>query len=95
MIDQLSPDAPPLNAGLDEQRVELGVAVIARQYGGEAGDGAVLFQHEHAARGDLFQRQVDGIRMTQQRIAIAFVAERCAPLQCLEGLGVQREWRGG
>ena len=64
MIDQLSPDAGALKARLDKERVEFGVAIIARQNGGEAGDGAVLFQHEHAAPGYLFQRQIDGIRMT-------------------------------
>ena len=85
VFDQLSPDAVTLNAGLDEQRVELGVAIIARQNGGEADDGAILFEDEYAACRNLFQRQVDGVRMTQQRIAIAFIAEGCAPLQRLEG----------
>src|ERR1700683_4838682 len=84
VFDQLSPDSLTLNGGLDKQRVEFGFTIIALQKCGEADDGAVLFQDEDAARGDLFQRHVDGIRMTQQGIAIAFIAERGAPLQRLE-----------
>src|SRR5580692_11877100 len=85
VFDQLSPDAATLKAGLDKQRVEFGVAISARHNGGKADDGAILFEDEHAARRNLFRRQVDGIRMAQQGIAIAFIAERCAPLQRLEG----------
>lgn len=85
MFYQLSPDAATLNAGFDKQCVEFGVAIVARQNGGEAHDGAILFEDEDAAGGNLFLRQIDGIRMPQQCIAIAFIAERCAPLQRLEG----------
>ena len=85
MFQQLSPDPATLNARLDKQCVEFRVAIVARHNGRKADDGAILFEDKDAARGNLFRRQVDGIRMPQQCIAIAFIAERCAPLQRLEG----------
>src|SRR5271165_1937285 len=93
MLDQHPPDSAPLNAGLDEQGVELRIAVCARQNGGKAGDGLAALQHEYPSGGDLLQRYVDGVRMQQQCIAVAGVAQGCAHLQRLEGVAFRSNCR--
>src|SRR3954451_15915109 len=53
VIDESPSNALLPEVGLDEQRVQLRTAVGARQHSGKAGDDAVAFCDEHAARGNL------------------------------------------
>src|SRR5271165_3222081 len=93
MLDQHPPDSAPLNAGLDEQGVELGIAVGARQDGGKAGDGLAALQYKYPSGRDLLERYVDRVRMQQQRIAVAGITQGCAHLQRLEGVAFRSNCR--
>jgi hypothetical protein len=56
MLDQPFSDSPALSAGLDEQRLELRVAVLTRQNHGKTDDRAVLFHDEYGADQNLLER---------------------------------------
>ncbi len=84
MVDEPSPDAVLPEVWLDEQGVQLRTAVGPRQHGGKAGHGAAVFCDEDAARLNLLDRQCDRVRIREERVAIAAVRERGAPLQRLE-----------
>jgi hypothetical protein len=69
---------------LDEKGVQLRTAVGARHYSGKAGDDAVAFCDEDAARPNLLDRQRDRVGVREKRVAITGIVERRTPLQRLE-----------
>jgi len=84
MFDEQSSHASFPEARLDEQRIELGIPVRPRQDCGETDDHAVALRQEHVAIRDLLDRQRDRVRIREQRVTIARIGERSAPLQRLE-----------
>ena len=84
MFDQQSPDAALPEARLDEQPIELGIAIRPDDDRGESDHHVVLLRDEDVAICELLARQRDRVRMREQGIAIAGVGERGAPLQRLE-----------
>jgi hypothetical protein len=84
VFDKASSDAALPEVRLDEQGVQLGAAVRARQYSGEAGDHTLAFRDEDATVRNLLNRQRDRIGVREKRVAIAGIAERCTPLNRLE-----------
>ena len=75
---------PCFQRWFDEQGVQLRTAVGARHHGGKAGDDAVTFCDEDAARRNLLDRQRDRVGVREERVAIPGIAERRTPLQRLE-----------
>jgi hypothetical protein len=71
MFDQQSSNAPFPKCRLDEQRIELGIAVRPSEDGCEADDHAILLRYEHVAICDLLDRECDCVRIREQRVAIA------------------------
>jgi hypothetical protein len=88
MFDQQAPNPTSPQGGFDKKSVELDLAVRARQHGSKARDNVIAFGNEHAARADLLERKFDGIGVGQQSVAVAGVAERCAPLQGFEDVAL-------
>src|SRR5579859_148280 len=88
MFHQAFAHAPALGGGLDEQRIELRVAVRARRDRRKTHDGTILLQYEHAPGPDLLHRHLDGVRMPQQGLTVAFIAERGTKLQRLKGVAL-------
>ena len=84
VVDELPSDAMLPEVRLDEQRVQLRTTVEARHDSGKAGDDAVMFCDENAARRNLLDRQRDRVWVREERIAIPGIAERRTPLQRLE-----------
>jgi hypothetical protein len=77
-------DKSPSDAMLPEVRLEepvqLGTAVGARHHSGKTGEDTITFCYEDAARRDLLNRQRNRLRIREERIAIAGIAERCTSL---------------
>jgi len=84
MLDEQSPDAASPLVGFHEQRVQFGIAVLARQHSGESDDDAVAFGNEHVTVCDLFDRQRDCVGVREQHVAIARVVQRGPPLQVFQ-----------
>ena len=84
VVDESPSDAMLPEVRLDEQGVQLRTAVGARHHSGKAGDDAVAFCDEDAARRNLLDRQRDRVGVCEKRVAIPGVAERRTPLQRLE-----------
>src|SRR5207302_1585559 len=81
VLDQRYPNSAPLCAGIDEQSVQLGVAVRPPQQGSKSKDGAVSLGHEYRPGGNLIERQLDGFRVGQQGFAVTGVSQGRAKLQ--------------
>jgi len=76
---------------LNEQRIELRVAVGAGEECGEASNRSRSLDYKDAASVDLFERQIDGIRISKQGLTVSGIAERCTRLQRLERTSFGRE----
>ena len=84
VVDESPSDATLPEMRLDKKGVQLRTAVGARHYSRKAGDDAVAFCDEDAARRNLLDRQRDRVGVREKRVAITRVAERRTPLQRLE-----------
>jgi hypothetical protein len=76
---------------IDEQRIQLRVPVFARKNRRETFNGARGLEDNDVAGLNLFEREIDGVWVCRQRIAISGVSERRACLQCLEFASFRRE----
>jgi len=84
VIDEQAPDSAFPEVGIDEERIEFGIAVRTRHDRGESEYHTVSLRHEDVTLGDLFERKGDRIRIRKQRVAIAGIRQRGAPLQGLQ-----------
>jgi hypothetical protein len=84
VIDELPSDAALPEVRFDEQRVQLRSAVGTRHYGRKSDDHAVALCGEYIALSDLLDRELNGVRVGEKRVAIPGIVERGPPLQRLE-----------
>ena len=75
VIDELPSDALLPEVRLDKQRVQLCTTVWSRHHSGKACNDAVAFCDEDAARRNLLDRQRDRVRVREERVAIASIAQ--------------------
>ncbi len=90
MSDEGSADSAPPELRLDEQGVELCVAVVARQNGRESEDRSVVLGDDHLARLELLERCVDDVGMREQCLPIARIRQGRAPLQFDQSRSLRR-----
>ena len=93
LLDQRAADAVPPVRRLDEQAVELRVAIVTTQHDREAEQLTDALRDDGATVGDLLERQLDRIGMGEQRLAILFPNQGSAPLQLFETRCARRELR--
>ena len=80
VVDEQASDAVLPEVGLHKQRIEFRAPVRPRDDGGKTHDDAVALCDEDAALRKLFERHRDRLRVREERVAIAGIAERCASL---------------
>lgn len=74
-------DAATPHIWIDKQGIKLGFSVRPRFDGGKADNHAVPLRYSYAASDDLRDWQFNGVRMSEQGVAIAEVGKGCAQLQ--------------
>ena len=84
VLEERPRDPLPPERGLDEERIEFGIAILSRHDGRKADDGGVAFRNEHVPLEYPCGRNVDRIGVLKECGAIARVPERCPRLQRLE-----------
>ena len=82
-FDKSRADPPPPQIGLDEQSIELGLAVTVENHR-ETGDSVANFGDQDLAALDLLGGQRDCIRMGEQGLAVFVDAQRGASLEVFE-----------
>jgi hypothetical protein len=80
MVDQSPSDAVLPEVRLDEKSVQLRAAVWAWHHRGKTSNDTLTFRDEDAALRDLFDGQLDRVRVREKCVAIAGIVERCAQL---------------
>src|SRR5262249_9716093 len=75
MLDERATKSPASGIRLDKQRIQFRVPVLTRKYRREAFDGARGLEDEDVSGVDLPGRQIDGIRVREERVAITGIAE--------------------
>lgn len=86
MVDQRTPDPLALQPGIDEQRIQVDIAVRSRLNGRKSNHLIAYLCHKHQSARYLLLRDDDGVRMGQQGFAISRIVERSTPLQRLQQL---------
>jgi hypothetical protein len=81
VINELPSDALLPEVRLDKQGVQLRTTVGPQDQSGKAHNGALALCDTDTARRDLFDWQRDRVRIREEGVAIARIAERCATLQ--------------
>lgn len=93
VADQYPPNAAAPAFGFHKERIKLGVSVRPWNDGREADDRTGALRHEDLSRLDLLDGHVDRLGVEQERVVIAWIAERCASLQGLEKSTLGRHGR--
>jgi hypothetical protein len=81
VFDERPADAAAPQSRLDEQSVKLAICAVDRQRGRKSGRPGRKLCDADLAPAELFDRNVDRVRIGQQRVAIIRPNERGAPLQ--------------
>ena len=79
-FDQRLSNPAALHAGIDEQTVELNFTVLAWLNGCKPSHSALVLRNEDSPSSDLLKGHLNRIRMSQDRIPISFIGERCTSL---------------
>jgi hypothetical protein len=91
VLDESCAVSPAPVRGLNEQGIELGVTVVSAKNGGEPTDTSKCFDDKHLAGTDLLERKLNGIRVREQRFAVAGIVQRSSSLKLLKPPLFRRE----
>ncbi|HLJ83393.1 MAG TPA: hypothetical protein VKT51_04360 [Candidatus Eremiobacteraceae bacterium] len=81
VLDKCFADASLPARWLNEQTVELGIAIVTAQHDAKPNDYPLQLRDECPAALDLFRRKVDRVRMSEQGLAVFFPHQRRSALQ--------------
>ena len=75
MLDQCTANAALPHLRLDEKRIQLTIAVLARKNGRETHDCFGYFCHKNSATFDLPDGQLNRIAICKERLTVAWILE--------------------